>query len=159
MQASPNTLLAAVRDFGLPCGHEGLLQLPGALQGHPDGARTTSSYGSTLSSCVSWSSSSSYFNAGLLLYNLKAWRQHGLLLHSALLQFGFRAEQSESGSNAEAAADRAACSAAAGGGGSCPPQHLGVLLHYSDQDVLNLLCCAGGGWVELDYCWNVQVSE
>lgn len=154
MQASPNTLLAAVRDFGLPCGHAALLQLPTALERHPE---------STLSSSTisSWSSTSPYFNAGLLLYNLKAWRQQGPRLHSALLQFGFRAEQRVSGSTAEAAAQPSsnADNAATGGSRPCPPHDVGGLLCYSDQDALNLLCCDRGGWVELDFCWNVQVRD
>lgn len=149
-----------MRDFGLPCGHEALLQLPGALPVRPESSNSSAS--STVS-C--WSSSSPYFNAGLLLYNLKAWRQQGPQLHSALLQFGFKAaHECASGSNTEAAAASSSSASANGSNASgWSQQDVGgvqQLLRYSDQDALNLLCCGKdgcNGWVQLDYCWNVQV--
>lgn len=146
LQALPSTLLAAVRDFGVPYGHEGLVKLSKeGLAGNP---------------FSSWASSSPYFNAGLLLYNTKAWRQQGLAMHSALLQLGFGVQQPVSGRGdvlapaAEVCSEQEPC---ASGSGPDRNQVPGSLLRYHDQDALNLLCCARGGWEELPHTWNVQV--
>jgi hypothetical protein len=53
------SLLAAVRDFGMPCGHPGLLQLGSC--GGSSGSSVLGQVGSH------WNSTAAYFNAGVLL--------------------------------------------------------------------------------------------
>jgi hypothetical protein len=72
------SLLAAVRDFGMPCGHPGLLQL-----GSCGGSSALGQVGSH------WNSTAAYFNAGVLLLNLQQWRAQAALLDETLPKFGF----------------------------------------------------------------------
>ena len=109
MNGAKGRLLAAAVDFGIPCGHPSLL-----AQGWPEGRR--------------------YFNAGVMLINLEAWRSRlpGLMksLQSRIL--------------GEVVGDSV-------------DQSLQTKLCYGEQDALNLACLASGGWIELDPTWNVQV--
>lgn len=117
-----------MRDFGLPCGHHLEQQ-----------------------QLVAWRNGR-YFNAGLLLFNMRAWseaEQTGVL-HAVLEQFGFISCSGDGDSSSTAGTDRSSNSS------TVPPA--AASLRYADQDALNLLCAERGGWVELPARWNVQVS-
>lgn len=137
-------LIAAVRDFGLPCGHAQLPELPPQQQQRQQ------------------QQSRPYFNAGLLLYNLAAWREKQQAIEAALPQFGFEVIDSAQTTTATHQGSTSgpqpadAESSTTSGGGSSPAPTLGQL-PYHDQDALNLLCGSLGGWVELEHRWNVQV--
>eukprot|EP00775_Hariotina_reticulata_P002299 gene2299-2608_t len=107
-------LLAAVQDFGLPYGHTHLEEHP--LYKH-DNANSFNQKG--------------YFNAGLLVYNLKAWRAAASEIQTMLPQLGFNIRLDKSGASV-------------------------TLLPYGDQDALNIISHNLGGWVALQLKWNVQ---
>lgn len=130
-----------------------------------------------------WGPDSTYFNSGLLLYNMPAWRQHCETVKAELLQLGFRvltAGQTAAGTNCDSAlradnphkpfgpklgggSSATGCSSSqivpicSNGGSKSSTISTKPALLYHDQDALNLLCCNTPGWQELDHRWNVQV--